>query len=164
VGIALRVAGLVAPRADSIDLLQEAVSALEGSPAHLEYARALTDLGAALRRNGDRTDARQPLREAADIAHRCGATTLADRARSELLATGARPRRIALTGRDALTATERRVAEMAAEGQSTPQIAEALFVTTKTIETHLGHAYQKLDIHSRNRLATALASESDRRT
>jgi DNA-binding CsgD family transcriptional regulator len=164
VGIALRVAGLVAPRADSIDLLQEAVSALEGSPAHLEYARALTDLGAALRRNGDRTDARQPLREAADIAHRCGATTLADRARSELLATGARPRRIALTGRDALTATERRVAEMAAEGQSTPQIAEALFVTTKTIETHLGHAYQKLDVHSRNRLATALASESDRRT
>ena len=160
-GIALRVAGLLEQRSDGIDLLREAVSVLEGSPSQLEYARALTDLGAALRRNGNRTDARQQLRQALDIAHRCGATALTMRARSELLATGARPRRIALTGCDALTATERRVAEMAAEGRSTPEIAEALFVTIKTIETHLGHAYQKLDIHSRNQLATALTTENN---
>jgi DNA-binding CsgD family transcriptional regulator len=50
---------------------------------------------------------------------------------------------------------------MAAEGRSTPEIAEALFVTIKTIETHLGHAYQKLDIHSRNQLATALTTENN---
>ena len=83
---------------------------------------------------------------------------LTARARTELLATGARPRRIALTGREALTAAERRVAEMAAEGQTTPEIAHALFVTPKTVETHLGHAYQKLDIHSRSQLARALTA------
>jgi DNA-binding CsgD family transcriptional regulator len=155
-GIALRVAALLAQRADSIDLLREATGVLEGSQSRLEHARALTDLGAALRRIGNRADAREPLRQGLDIANRCGATTLAARARTELLATGARPRRIALSGRDALTATERRIAEMAAEGQTTREIAQALFVTTKTIETHLGHVYQKLNIHSRNQLARAL--------
>ena len=157
-GIALRVAALLERRAESVDLLREAVSVLERSPSHLEYARALTDLGGALRRNGNRADAREPLRQAVDIAHRSGAAALAGRAHSELLATGARPRRIALTGRDALTATELRVAEMAADGQSTPEIAQALFVTTKTVETHLGHAYQKLEIHSRRELAKAFAT------
>jgi DNA-binding CsgD family transcriptional regulator len=129
---------------------------LEGSQSRLKHARALTDLGAALRRASHRADARDPLRQGLDIAHRCGATALAARARTELLATGARPRRIALHGRDALTATERRIADMAAGGQSTPEIAQALFVTTKTIETHLGHTYQQLNIHSRNQLVNAL--------
>ena len=155
-GIALRAAGLLQDRADSIDLLREATSVLEGSQSRLELARGLTDLGAALRRTGHRADARDPLRQGLDIAHSCGATALAARARTELLATGARPRRTALSGRDALTATEHRIAAMAAAGQTTPEIAHALFVTTKTIETHLGHTYQKLNIHSRNQLANAL--------
>jgi DNA-binding CsgD family transcriptional regulator len=160
-GIALRVSALLAERADSIDLLREATSVLEGSQSRLEHARALTDLGAALRRARHRTDAREPLRQGLELAHRCGATALAARARADLLATGARPRRIALSGRDALTATERRIADMAAEGQTTREIAEALFVTTKTVETHLGHTYQKLNIHSRKQLGGALATPNE---
>ncbi len=157
-GIALRAQALLEQRADQIDLLREAIAVLEGSPARLEHARALTDLGAALRRNGNRSDAREALRQSLELAHRCEATALADRARTELLATGARPRRIALTGRDSLTATERRIAEMAANGHTTPDIAQALFVTPKTIETHLSHTYRKLNIHSRNELGKALSA------
>ena len=157
-GIALRERAQLEQRSESIDLLRESTAVLEASPARLEHARALTDLGAALRRNGNRTDARDQLGQALDLAQRCGANALVHRARSELLATGARPRRVALTGRDALTATELRVAELAASGLSTPEIAQALFVTTKTVETHLGHTYLKLDIHSRREIAKALSA------
>src|SRR5205823_1029373 len=157
-GIALRAAGLCEGGQRGIELLAEAVEVLEGSPAPLEHARGLADLGAALRRSGHRADAREPLRRALEIAHRCGATALAERAHTELLATGARPRRAVLTGLDALTASERRVAEMAAEGRTNREIAQALFVTEKTIEWHLGQAYRKLDIASRSELPGALAS------
>ena len=129
---------------------------LDGSPSPLEHARALTDLGAALRRGSRRSDARPPLRRALELAHRCGATALAERAHAELLATGARPRRAVLSGLEALTASERRVAEMAAEGLTNREIAQALFVTEKTIEWHLGQAYRKLEIGSRTELAGAL--------
>jgi DNA-binding CsgD family transcriptional regulator len=156
-GIALRASGLVNSGRRGTDLLREAVGVLKHSPARLEHARALTDLGATLRRAGQRVDAREPLRQGLDLAHRCGATALLERARQELLATGARPRRLLVTGRDALTATEARIARMAAEGKSTPAIAQALFVTPKTVETHLGHAYQKLGINSRGQLPEALA-------
>lgn len=156
-GIAMRTLGLLEPGTNGIDLLQQAVAELGSSPAQLEYARALIDYGAALRRSGHRMDARKPLREGLDLAHRCGATVLSDRARHEVLATGARPRRPLLRGRDALTPTEARVADMAAHGLSSPEIAQALFVTPKTIETHLGHVYQKLDIHSRAELPGALS-------
>jgi DNA-binding CsgD family transcriptional regulator len=158
-GIALRVAGRLSEA--PIEPLREAASVLEHSGARLEHARALVELGAALRRASHRRDARPVLREALHLAHRCRAPALAERARHELLATGARPRRPALTGRDALTPTEARVARMAAEGQSTPAIAQALFVTPKTVETHLGHAYLKLDVHSRRELAAALAAPDD---
>ena len=156
-GIALRALGLLERGPDGIDLLEEAVAAFERSPARLEHARTLIDYGAALRRRGHRTDARTPLREGLDLAHRCGGTALSERARQELLATGARPRRPVLRGRDALTPTEARVADMAARGLSSPDIAQALFVTPKTIETHLGHVYQKLDIHTRAELPRALS-------
>lgn len=93
-----------------------------------------------------------------DAAHACGAVPLAERARQELRASGARPRRPALTGAQALTASERRVAELAAEGLGNRAIAEQLFVTTATVETHLRHAFRKLGIGSREELAAALAS------
>ena len=157
-GIALRARALLEQRSESIDLLRGATAVLEASPARLEHARALADLGAALRRNGHRADARHPLRQALDVAHRCGASALAHVARLELLATGARPRRAVLSGRDALTATELRVAELAASGYSTPEIAQSLFVSTRTVETHLGHAYLKLDIRSRKELAKVLSA------
>jgi DNA-binding CsgD family transcriptional regulator len=81
------------------------------------------------------------------------------RAHEELVATGARPRRLMLTGVDALTATERRVAGMAAERMTNRDIAQTLFVTIRTVEVHLSNAYRKLDISSRNELAKTLAED-----
>jgi hypothetical protein len=98
---------------------------------------ARADLGSALRRSGARTQAREPLRQALDLAHANGGLALAERARSELIIAGGRPRRQAIRGRDALTPSELRVAQMAAEGQTNRQIAQALFVTQRTVEAHL---------------------------
>jgi DNA-binding CsgD family transcriptional regulator len=156
-GIGLRVAGSIEGGTTGIELLREAVEVLEPSPARLEHARALTDLGSALRRAGQRSAAREPLRAGLDHALRCGATPLARHAHEELVATGARPRRLLVHGVDALTASERRVAEMASEGLTNREVAQALFVTEKTVETHLGSAYRKLDINSRSQLPEALS-------
>ena len=115
----------------------------------------LVDLGAALRRRGRTEAAREPLREALHLADQGGAVRLAERARAELHAAGARPRRAALTGRGALTPAERRVATLAAEGRTNRQIAQELFVTQRTVETHLTHTFAKLDVTSRDALAGA---------
>lgn len=141
-----------------IALLERAVTLLADSPVQLEHARALTDLGAALRRSNRRADARAPLRQALDLAEQGGMRLLARRARDELRATGARPRRAALTGPHALTAAEHRVAHFAADGNSNREIAAQLYVTQRTVETHLTHAFQKLDIHARAELPAALAA------
>jgi DNA-binding CsgD family transcriptional regulator len=155
-GIALRASGLVLGGSDGVTRLQEAAEVLEHSGAELEHARALTDLGAVIRRGGRRFDAREPLRHGFARARACGASALSARAHEELLASGARPRRVSLRGVDSLTASERRVAEMAARGMGNVEIAQALFVSRKTVETHLGHTYTKLGISSRNQLAPAL--------
>ncbi len=156
IGVALRASALVEPGPGRVDLLGEAVQLLEQSPARLEHARALTDLGAALRRTNQRSAARRTLEEALALSGRCGARALVARARTELSAAGGRP---AAKGPHAqrLTVSERRVAELAAEGHSNPEIAQALFVTRKTVETHLASVYRKLDISGRGRLPRALA-------
>jgi DNA-binding CsgD family transcriptional regulator len=151
-GIALRVHGAASVRSEE---LAEAVGVLEATPARYELALALADHGACLRRAGQRTAAREPLRRALDLAERTGAAGLADAVRRDLIAAGARPRRAALTGPDALTAGERRVAALAAEGASNRQIAEHLFITQATVETHLRHAFRKLGITSRSELRLA---------
>ena len=156
IGASLRVHGLVEGGTAGIGLLQEAVEVLAGSEARLEHARALVDLGAALRRANQRTEARERLQEGVDLARRLGAFGLAGRANEEIAATGARPRKILRTGLDALTASERRVAQLAADGMSNKEIAQTLFVTIKTIEVHLSHAYRKLEIGSRAQLHKAL--------
>ena len=102
-------------------------------------------------------EAREHLRQAVELATICGAASLAARAERELLATGARPRRVALSGVESLTPSERRVAEMAAEGPTNREIAQALFVTQRTVEVHLTSIYRKLAISSRSQLAAALA-------
>jgi len=117
-GIALRAAGVAEGAGRGIELLTEAVSVLRGSPARLELARALIDLGAAQRRAGSRARAREVLREGLDLAHALGGLALADRARHELVVAGGRPRRDATRGRDALTPSELRVAQLAAGGQA----------------------------------------------
>jgi DNA-binding CsgD family transcriptional regulator/tetratricopeptide (TPR) repeat protein len=156
-GGALRAAGLVEGGKRGLDLLEEAVEVLRESPAKLEHAKARADLGAALRRANHRAQAREHLRHAVELATVCGATALAAGAERELLATGARPRRIAVSGIDSLTPSERRVAEMAAEGPTNREIAQALFVTQRTVEVHLTSIYRKLAINSRSQLAAALA-------
>jgi DNA-binding CsgD family transcriptional regulator len=158
-GISLRTRGLVEPGAADLDRLREAVAVLAGSGAALEHARALVELGAALRRAGHRVKSIKSLREGLDLAHRCGASALAARARGELVTAGARPRRDALHGRDALTASELRTARLAAAGRTNREIAQELFVGVRTVETHLTHAYQKLAIQSRDALPAALARE-----
>ncbi|HYH57841.1 MAG TPA: AAA family ATPase [Thermoleophilaceae bacterium] len=154
-GIALTAFGVVE---GDIDHLREAVAVLERSPAQLEFARAQLELGAALRRSGSRRLARDPLRAALDIARRCGAVPLAERAHEELAASGARPRRSALSGREALTPSELRVARLAAEGSNNREIAQDLFITVRTVEGHLSRTYAKLEIGSRDQLAAALDS------
>jgi DNA-binding CsgD family transcriptional regulator len=159
-GVALRATGLVAGGAAGLDQLREAVEVLDGSPAVLEHARALTDLGAVLRRKGERKAAREPLRKGLDLARRCGAAPLAGRAHEELVATGARPRRLELSGVDSLTASERRVAQLAASGLTNREVAQALFITEKTVEVHLSRTYRKLDIGSRSQLPGALHGDA----
>jgi DNA-binding CsgD family transcriptional regulator len=155
--VALRAAGLAEGGARGIELLREAERVLEDSGARLEHARAMADLGAALRRAGQRAESRDILRRALDLAHRRGAFALTERTRTELVATGGRPRRLVLSGLDALTSSERRAAQLAAAGLSNREIAQNLFVTARTVEGHLTHAYQKLAITSREQLPAALA-------
>ncbi|MGW0477112.1 AAA family ATPase [Streptomyces coeruleorubidus] len=155
-GVALRAAALTASPNERVDLLREAVAVLEDPPARLEHARSLVELGAVLRREGRRTEARTALERGMDGAWSCGATALAQRAREELHAIGARPRRQALSGVDALTGAERRVADLADQGLTNRQIAEALAISLPTVETHLRHVFQKLGIRSRRQLAEHL--------
>jgi DNA-binding CsgD family transcriptional regulator len=165
IGAALRALGLLEGGASGRQLLERAAATLERSPARLDHARALADLGGLMRRSGERSAAREPLRAALDIALDAGATRLAETAREELRATGAHPRRDRITGRDALTPSELRVARLAAEGRTNNEVAQALFVTAKTVDTHLSRVYSKLGISSRRELALALekrAPDSDR--
>ena len=159
-GVALRALAVVYNDERTIPLLNDACATLASSQAPVEHARALTDLGAALRRANQRNHAREHLRTALDIAHTAGALSLAQRAHTELIATGARPRMPLRTGVEALTPSERRIAQMAAVGQTNMAIAQDLFVTLKTVEMHLTSTYRKLDISSRAQLAHALAAQS----
>ena len=156
IGVALRAVALLEEQASSIEGLREAARVLEQSPARLEHARALCDLGAALRRANRRADARGALRDALALAEPSGARALAERARTELRAAGGPSSDPEGSAIEQLTVSERRVADLAAEGLSNPQIAQTLFVTRKTVETHLGRVYRKLDIAGRGELAGAL--------
>jgi class 3 adenylate cyclase/DNA-binding CsgD family transcriptional regulator len=158
IGVALRTLGLVEGGASGEKLLKEAVDVLGESQWKLEYAKALVELGAALRRGNKRSDSREFLRQGLELAHKIGATALEERAQTELAATGARPRRLMLSGLDSLTPSERRVAEMAAENMTNKDIAQALFVTPKTVEVHLSSVYRKLEISSRAQLPDALGA------
>jgi DNA-binding CsgD family transcriptional regulator len=157
IGIALRAQALVGPPAERAEGLTAALDMLAPSPARLEHARVLVDLGATFRAAGQRTAAREPLSEGLAMAARCGALTLERRARAELAAVGVRPRTTDRLGADSLTPSERRVVELAAEGGTNREIAQTLFVTEKTVETHLGRAFRKLDVSSRRQLPEVLA-------
>lgn len=160
IGLALRTQAALANGEPRIELLAEAADVLARSPSTLECAHVLVALGAARSRAGYPVAAKPPLREALQLADRMGAAPLVQAARRELHTLGVRPRRPAATGLGSLTPTERRVAELVASGLSNRQAAEALFVTVRTVETHLARAYQKLGISSRTDLAKRLPPAS----
>jgi DNA-binding CsgD family transcriptional regulator len=155
---ALRTGGRAVGGDEGLELPEEAVAVAEGSPARLEAAYALADLGEELMQRRRRRDGRDALRRALELANECGATALAERARGALGAGGGRPPRLELTGVDALTPAERRVCELAAGERTNREIAQQLFVTEKTVELHLTNAYRKLGIRSRFQLASALGA------
>jgi DNA-binding CsgD family transcriptional regulator len=162
-GIALRRAATVGGEEDEVERLRRSVELLAGTRARLEHARSLLALGSALRRRAHRAEAREPLAAALEIAHRCGAERTEARAAEELRAAGARPRRPVRTGLDALTASEARVARLVAGGRSNAEVAQELFVSLKTVETHLGRAYSKLGLSGRSargRLSGVLGRET----
>jgi DNA-binding CsgD family transcriptional regulator len=157
-GFALRAAGLVGSGPDEVEvLLAEAELHLERAGTWVELARTLTEHGASLRRAGRRREARELLRRGLDLASRCGALAVSRRARDELIAAGAKPRRERISGVQSLTASELRVAQLAVQGLTNRQIAQALFITMRTVSAHLGHAYAKLDIADRAQLSAALS-------
>ncbi len=161
-GVALRAHGLVCGGHVGEALLREAADTLARADAKLERARTMADLGAQLRRSNRRREAREVLREALDVAHRAGARPLAARAETELRAAGARPRRIMLAGLESLTASERRVAELAAAGLTNREIAQSLFVTARTVEGHLTNVFRKLELESRDGISAAIAAGAPR--
>ena len=157
-GMAQRAAALAATGEAQLQGLAQAEQTLSASPAKVEHARALLELGAALRRAGQRTNAMDPLRRSLDLASRCGASPLASRARAELAAAGARPRRDHVTGVGALSPSELRVAQLAATGLTNRDIGAALFISRKTVERHLSAIYTKLGTSDRAELPELLAA------
>jgi DNA-binding CsgD family transcriptional regulator len=155
-GRSLRAAALATGDAGRLELLQEAVAVLEGSGARLELAYALADLGAELCRCRRRREGRDAQRAAIELADQCGAIVLAQRARADLQSGPGRRARVQLTGPSALTAAEWRTCRQALEGHTNREIAQAMFVTEKTVERHLSSAYHKLGIRSRFQLEAAL--------
>jgi DNA-binding CsgD family transcriptional regulator len=153
-GVALRVSAPFAE--DPLACLRESVYLLTEVKAEAELARALTDLGGCLRRLGRRPEAQRHLRHALEIADRTGAQWLASAARREAAAAGTRPRRTAVTGPDSLTGAERQVTALAVTGLTNRQIAQQLFISQSTVETHLRHAFHKLGISSRSELLPEL--------
>ena len=144
-------------RRDELTHLREAVAtggSVAGSSRGGEVVRRARR-GAPSRRAAERGS--RPLRRALELAVACGAGPIEEDARSELYAAGGRPRAAALTGVGSLTASEQRVADLAAAGDGNRDIAQALFVTPKTVETHLSSVYRKLGIRSRRELPAALA-------
>ncbi|HET6165952.1 MAG TPA: AAA family ATPase [Marmoricola sp.] len=160
-GVALCNAGRLGSDDAGLDRLAEGVALLEASPLLLERALGLAAYGAALRRTGKTSRARTALEQAVDLAHRCGAARVRDEALEELRMTGARPRRLAVTGVEALTAAEYRVARRAADGLTNTELCQALFLSRSTVEKHLTSAYRKLGVSSRDQLRDALTATGE---
>ncbi|MFG2192166.1 ATP-binding protein [Streptomyces sp. NPDC048639] len=156
-GVTLRTAGSVTGGAAGLEQLAESVDVLGSTPARLELAYALHDFGAASLERGDRSGAREILRRGLRVAGECGATALADRVRDRLHEAGGRVTRSSLNEGPALTPGEERVSALAAQGYRNKEIAERLFVSLRTVETHLTGAYRKLGIAGRSGLAAAMA-------
>lgn len=156
-GTALRALGLVTGGTEGLRMLDESVRVLETSPARVRYAQALADRGALAVRSDRIAEGRVDLQEAVSLAHECSVSVVAEAALRDLRAIGDRPRTRTFQGVDALTPTERRVADLAAGGMTNREIAAHLFVGLRTVEIHLTHVYGKLGIKGRQGLTEALS-------
>jgi DNA-binding CsgD family transcriptional regulator len=143
-----------------VALCEQALAVAEHSLAPLEATRVRLELGNTLRRLGKRIEARAPLQRALADADSGGAVLAAERARRELVATGLRPRRAQTEGADALTPRQAEICQLAAAGTSNREIAQRLFLSIKTVETHLAAAYRKLAVATRAELVEALTPTS----
>lgn len=157
-GCVLRVRALAQADGERLATQRLAAEAFAASPLLADRSRSLIELGTTLRHAGELEEARAVLRQALDFASRSESAGLAAQARGELEASGGRPRRERISGLESLTPSERRVAELAVEGMTNRQIAETLWVTTKTVEYHLRNTYSKLEISSRAGLGPVLAT------
>jgi DNA-binding CsgD family transcriptional regulator len=149
---------LLSDRRDAEPLYREAVERLERSRGGIHATRARLLYGEWLRRENRRTDAREQLRVAYERFSRIGAKAFAERARSELLATGETVRKRRVDTRDDLTPQEKQIARLARDGLSNPDIGARLFLSPRTVEFHLHKVYTKLNIRSRHELSSVLPS------
>jgi DNA-binding CsgD family transcriptional regulator len=156
-GIEARCRALLSEGAAADELYREAIERLGRTRLRPELARAHLLYGEWLRRESRRVDAREQLRTAHEMLVAIGMEAFAERARTELLATGEKVRMRTVETRDDLTAQEQQVAGLAREGLSNPEIGARLFLSPRTVEWHLRNVYNKLDIRSRRELANALA-------
>jgi ATP/maltotriose-dependent transcriptional regulator MalT len=139
-------------------LCERALGIAARGVAPLQSMRIRLEKGSTLARMGHRVEARGALRRALADADAVGALLLAERARRELVATGLRPRQAALEGPAALTPRQRQVCELAAAGKGNRAIAQELFLSVKTVETHLAAGYRKLGVNTREGLGAALGA------
>jgi tetratricopeptide (TPR) repeat protein len=144
VGTALRMSAAVAEPLDAPDLLRRAVDRLGKSPAAYEYALALVDQGAALRRVGRPREAIAPLEQGVELAAQCAADGLVLRGRSELVASGASPHRLQAVAARVLNEEERRAAELAARRLPIQRIAELMDVSETVASRLLASAHRKI--------------------
>ena len=161
-GIRARSRALVREGKAAEPLYREAIDRLSRTRLRPELARSRLLYGEWLRRANRRSDAREQLRAAHDAFVSMGADAFAERARHELLATGAKVRKRVDETRDELTPQEEHIARLARDGMTNPQIGAELYLSPRTVEWHLNKVFTKLGIRSRRELANALpASESD---
>ncbi|MEU8573741.1 helix-turn-helix transcriptional regulator [Streptomyces asoensis] len=155
-GRALRVLGRATRGRRGLELGEEAVAVLRDSPAEAELVASLLAHGVQLTAAGERGRGRDHLREGAERAERLGSVRLLTYAEHALRSAGGRRTTPAHTGSGALTGSERRIAELAAEGRTNTEIAKLLHVARRTVETHLTSAYRKLGIRRRGELRGVL--------
>jgi DNA-binding NarL/FixJ family response regulator len=157
-GIEARCRALLSDGANADTLYREAIDRLGRTKLRPELARAHLLYGEWLRRESRRVDARAQLRAAHEQFASIGMEAFDERARGELLATGAKVRKRTVESRDALTAQEQQIARLARDGLSNPEIGARLFLSPRTVEWHLRKVFTKLGIRSRRGLADALGT------
>jgi DNA-binding CsgD family transcriptional regulator/tetratricopeptide (TPR) repeat protein len=163
-GIEARCQALLSDGTAADELYREAIERLERTRLLPEAARAHLLYGEWLRRENRRVDAREQLRTAHGMLAAIGMEAFAERARTELAATGEKVRKRTVETRDDLTAQERQIARLARDGLSNPEIGARLFLSSRTVEWHLGNVFTKLGIRSRRELANALTSPDSQLT